>query len=358
MVMTVSDAGEKPAPAAAEVTEVAGTAAAEQLAAVAAEPAGEAQVSARPSRSKRWVTAFSVIAPMGALFWLLTHQDQLLAAFRACRRAEVGWTLLAIAAAAMTYVAAAASLKGSVTRRLPFGQLIAVQVAGILPNQVLPAGVGIAAVQARYLRRSGLPMADAVASTAVNATVGMIPHALVLVVLIAAGHAPLPRGAAEQMTSVLPLVAAGLGLMALLAAVVPAGRRLARTAARHIVSQRRLLTGAGSRSRFALLWGGSAAIPLLHAACLCAVMAALNARFDPLQVVVIYLVASAAAALIPSPGGFGSLDAALTALLTGAAGAATTTAIAAVLGYRLLTAWLPMAPSAAVCGVMIRARLL
>ncbi|WP_235486245.1 lysylphosphatidylglycerol synthase domain-containing protein, partial [Frankia sp. AvcI1] len=60
-----------------------------------------------------------------------------------------------------------------------------------------------------------------------------------------------------------------------------------------------------------------------------------------------------ASALVPSPGGFGSLDAALTAAII-AAGQSPAVALAAVLGYRLVTVWLPMAPSACVLALMVR----
>ena len=66
-----------------------------------------------------------------------------------------------------------------------------------------------------------------------------------------------------------------------------------------------------------------------------------------------YLVASGAAALLPTPGGLGSLDAALALALT-AAGAPGQTAISAVIGYRLLTGWLPMAPGLLVLGLLAR----
>jgi len=71
------------------------------------------------------------------------------------------------------------------------------------------------------------------------------------------------------------------------------------------------------------------------------------------HVVMAYLIASGAAALLPTPGGLGSLDAALAFALT-AAGAPGQTAISAVIGYRLLTGWLPMAPGLLVLGLLAR----
>jgi uncharacterized membrane protein YbhN (UPF0104 family) len=316
------------------------------------EPASSA--AKRSRRSKRIVTALSVVTPALGAIWLGTHRHDLVAAFDACKTADGEWLTVAIVAACLTYIAAAASMKGAVARHLPFGQLVAVQIAGILPNALIPAGMGVAAVQTRYLLRRGLSMAEAVASTAANATAGALPHAVVLVVLLVCGAVPLPDlGVPGQAGYLL----AALGVLLLAAAFVPKVRRMVRAGARRVVEQRALLAGSGSTSRAVLLWGGSLAIPMLHAATLCAIAAALHAPLGAGKIIPVYLVASALSAIIPSPGGFGGLDAALTALLT-SAGAPTTTAIAAVLGYRLLTSWLPMAPSAAMCGVLIRARVL
>lgn len=63
------------------------------------------------------------------------------------------------------------------------------------------------------------------------------------------------------------------------------------------------------------------------------------------------------AALVPSPGGFGALDVTLVAGLV-AVGAPTTTAVAAVLGFRLITVWVPMVPGALVFAVLLRRRVL
>jgi uncharacterized membrane protein YbhN (UPF0104 family) len=300
------------------------------------------------------MAVLSIVAPAVGAVWLGTHHEELRAAFQACKRADGEWLLVAVVAACATYFAAAASMKGAVTRKLPFGQLLAIQIAGILPNVLVPAGMGVAALQTRYLLRRGLTMAEAVASTAANATAGAIPHALMLIVLLFAGAVPVPHLAFGGSTRlfVVATVAA-----ALVAACVPKVRRPVVSVARRLVEHRDLLAGAGSTRRAALLWGGSIAIPMLHAATLCAIAAALHAPLGPGKIIVVYLVASALSAVIPSPGGFGGLDAALTALLTGA-GVPTATAIAAVLGYRLLTAWLPLAPSAAVCGVLIRTRVI
>jgi uncharacterized membrane protein YbhN (UPF0104 family) len=74
-------------------------------------------------------------------------------------------------------------------------------------------------------------------------------------------------------------------------------------------------------------------------------------------VVVAYLFASTAAGWLPTPAGLGSLDAALGLTLV-TAGASGVTATSAVLGYRLVTTWLPLIPGVVVLAVLVRRRVL
>ncbi|MGW5640135.1 lysylphosphatidylglycerol synthase domain-containing protein, partial [Streptomyces sp. NPDC003832] len=78
---------------------------------------------------------------------------------------------------------------------------------------------------------------------------------------------------------------------------------------------------------------------------------------SPPRVALLYLAASSAAALLPTPGGLGSLDAVLALALT-AAGAPATAAASAVIGYRLLTVWLPLLPGLLVLAALIRRKAL
>ncbi|WP_408954309.1 lysylphosphatidylglycerol synthase domain-containing protein [Kribbella solani] len=59
------------------------------------------------------------------------------------------------------------------------------------------------------------------------------------------------------------------------------------------------------------LWGGSLAFPLLQAAGLVAVGRALELPVPALHMALAYLAATVAVALVPTPGGIGSVEAAL-----------------------------------------------
>jgi uncharacterized membrane protein YbhN (UPF0104 family) len=63
------------------------------------------------------------------------------------------------------------------------------------------------------------------------------------------------------------------------------------------------------------------------------------------------------AAAVPTPGGIGSVDAALAlALIT--TGAPATVATAAVLAFRIITVWLPLLPGALMLGALVRWKVL
>jgi uncharacterized membrane protein YbhN (UPF0104 family) len=110
-------------------------------------------------------------------------------------------------------------------------------------------------------------------------------------------------------------------------------------------------------ARAAALWGGSLAFAALHATVVVAVAQALELPLPPAQVALAYLAASSAAVLLPTPGGIGSLDAAL-AMALRLAGAPGSAAASAVLGYRLLTVWLPLVPGLLALGVLARRKVL
>jgi undecaprenyl-diphosphatase len=93
----------------------------------------------------------------------------------------------------------------------------------------------------------------------------------------------------------------------------------------------------------AALFGGSAGVTAGYALALVAAAHAFGLSVGVASVVAVYLGGSAVAAVAPTPGGLGALEASLVAGLT-AAGAAAGPAVAAVLVFRLVTFWLPTLP--------------
>ncbi len=292
----------------------------------------------------------AVAAGVGAV--ALVHRAVIADGATSLRAADRGWLAVAVLAAAAVWLVGAVAQAGSVDVRLPRGQLLAVQVAGSCVNQVVPAGLGGLAVNLRFFRRQGLTTATALGAVALGAAVTVVTHVLLLVVLALAAPALLAR-----LADAAHLPHLGLRWLLLLVPLVLAAPLLTRVrwSERLRDDAARLARTARDPARAAQLWLGSASGPLLHGLALLAVLRALSVDVA-LMPVVVYLAASALSALVPSPGGVGALDVVLVAGLTGA-GLPASTAVAGVVGYRLVTVWLPLLPSALMLLVVVRRRI-
>ena len=257
------------------------------------------------------------------------------------REANWQWGIVALALSASTYVGATISLSGFVADRLRFFRTLLVQVAGSFITLVTPAAVGGAALNIRYLQRKKIPSAVAAASVGVAQVVAFVLH-IVLIVIFAAiagssakEHIQPPRWAW--------FVLAGLVVLALAVLAVPAGRRALRARVSPTLGQvlPRLLEVAQQPRKLALGIGGALLLSLSYILCLAACVVAFGRSVPLASIAVVYLTGSAIGSILPTPGGLGGVEAALTAGLT-AAGLPGAVAVSAVLLFRLLTFWLPV----------------
>ncbi len=88
--------------------------------------------------------------------------------------------------------------------------------------------------------------------------------------------------------------------------------------------------------------GGALLLTLSYILCLYVSVLAVGGRPPFAEVAVVYLTGSAIGSVVPTPGGLGAVEAALTAGLTAIAHVATPSALSAVLLFRLLSFWLPI----------------
>jgi undecaprenyl-diphosphatase len=100
---------------------------------------------------------------------------------------------------------------------------------------------------------------------------------------------------------------------------------------------------AASPVKLALLVGGSAMVTLAYIGGLAASVQAFGGGVGFAEIGAVYMAASAIAAVSPTPGGLGAIEAALVAGLTGV-GLSPGAAVSSVLTYRLATYWLPVVP--------------
>ncbi|HEY0541719.1 MAG TPA: lysylphosphatidylglycerol synthase transmembrane domain-containing protein [Actinoallomurus sp.] len=284
--------------------------------------------------------------------------------------ADAEWLVPAVLATGVMWIAGTVSLLGSVPVRPPLGRLLAVQFAASFANHLLPAGSGAIAVNVRFLQRHGISRGAAVGAVGLNSLATGITHLALLAGALAIapstlGRVPRPAGPLPHAGMGTALVIGALGTPAvLLVTVRPARRWLARRVTRVRAAMTKLAREMKELKvvlrhpgRGAALWLGSLVLPFLHALILFSVVRSLRVSIPIGTIILIYLGVSALAALIPSPGAIGGLDVALVAGLA-AAGATSAVAVGAVLGYRMITVWLPLLPAACTFAVLVRRRII
>jgi glycosyltransferase 2 family protein len=305
---------------------------------LAAVPGGEV-VPVRLERI-RFRSLVTVVASVAAAY-LLAGELARASLGHALRVADYRWGLVALALSALTYAAAALELSGFVSERLPFPRTMLAQLAGSFVTLVTPAAVGGAALNIRYLQRRKIPAPVAAASVGVSQLVAFVLHILLLVVSVAIA------GAADKSPFRPPtwsyFVLAGLVVVAGVVLALPAGRRLLRARVQPMLGQvlPRLLEVAQQPRKLAQGIGGALLLSLAYIFCLAACVQAFHGKAAIASIAVVYLTGAALGSIIPTPGGIGAVEAALTAGLV-AAGLHGTEAASSVLLFRLLTFWLPV----------------
>ncbi|MBV2356398.1 flippase-like domain-containing protein [Streptomyces sp. J2-1] len=302
--------------------------------------------------------ALCVVPLVLALWWVTNHRAVAREGVLRLASADPRWLAAALVFTCLTWVAASLVRQGALPDRVPPGLLLASQFAAGAANHALPAGLGAHAVTLRFLRARGVPLDRATASVGLYSLAKSVAKTLVLLAFLAASPAWRLLGdlVPDERFVVPALAAAGcvLALAATLLAFVRPLRRPANRLARSALSDAREVHR--RPARVLALWGGAAAMPLVQAGALVCVGSSLGLGLPWQHVVLAYLAAGTAGGAVPAPGGI-AVDAALIwTLIT--LGADPTPAAATVIGYRLLTDWLPLLPGALVLSALIRAKVL
>ena len=266
----------------------------------------------------------------------------------------VGWALLAALAMSAVLAGNAWNLLGASPLRLRFWPTFAVQLAASLVRVVSPAAVGAAAVNVQYLRRAGVGGAASVGTVSVAQSVQILLAVVLLPpVAVAAGMDALVLDG-EQVW-IAAAVVAGVVVLAALAVVVVRRSPLLEARLRVVLSEltTSLRTMARSPRRAAVSVAGAM---LISAGLIVAMWSSVHAFGGSIGVLTaagVLLVGTSAGNLLPVPGGIGSVDAALVAMLT-AAGTSLAVALPAVALFRLVTMWLLLPAGLVSFGVLRR----
>ncbi|MCV7252416.1 flippase-like domain-containing protein [Mycolicibacterium fluoranthenivorans] len=253
------------------------------------------------------------------------------------------WALLGLTVSALTYVGAAAALWACADGLVSFRNLSIMQVANTFAATTTPAGVGGLALSARFLQKAGLSSLRATAAVALQQTVQVIVHVLLLIMFTTLAGASANLSHFVPSTTVLYLAAGvALGLVGFFLAV-PKLRRWLSSSLRPKLKEvtEDLVELSREPKRLGLIVLGAAGTTLGAALALWASVEAFGGDTSFVTVTVVTMVGGTLASAAPTPGGVGAVEAALIGGLA-AFGVPTAIAVPSVLLYRVLTCWLPV----------------
>ena len=296
---------------------------------------------AEPARLNRFSTRTVLMAVVALVaVWTLLAQLDFQQVSTAVSQANVWWMLAALAFSVATYVGAGLTLVAFSPERLSLWRSTEVHLASAVVSLVAPAGVGGAAINLRFLNRKGVPTAVGVATVALVQVVQFVVTVVLLVVLAAM------TGQSTGLTLPSGWVLVAAGAVVVVAAVVltiPKARTWAWAKIEPTYRQvwPRLVWVMSNPMRLALGVGGALMLSLSYILSFSASLWAFGYTVPFAVLAITYLASNTVGSIVPSPGGIGPVELALTAGLV-AAGVPYGVALSTAIVYRLVTFWIPI----------------
>ena len=296
---------------------------------------------AEPARLNRFSTRTVLMAVVALVaVWTLLAQLDFQQVSAAVSQANIWWMLAALFFSVATYVGAGLTLVAFSPERLSLWRSTEVHLASAVVSLVAPAGVGGAAINLRFLNRKGVPTAVGVATVALVQVVQFVVTVVLLVVLAAM------TGQSTGLTLPSGWVLVAAGTVVVVAAVVltiPKARTWAWAKIEPTYRQvwPRLVWVMSNPVRLVLGVGGALMLTLSYILSFSASLWAFGYTVPFAVLAITYLASNTVGSIVPSPGGIGPVELALTAGLVAASvpyGVALSTAIV----YRLVTFWIPI----------------
>lgn len=289
----------------------------------------------------RWKTVVSVVALMLAAY-VIVGQLSSVNLVGALSRMSLWWFAVALAASAVTYVAAAASIEAFVPQRLSLLRTSLVQVAAGFVGVAMPSSVGYFALNARYLSRQRLDQASVAAAIALAQIANAATTIVVVISLALLTGSGLSPASILPGTDVLFGVAAAAAVLASLTALPQTRARLSRWVLPHVRQIiPRLAQAVAQPARLAASVAASIVLNAGYVVAFMSCLAAIGAHAALLPTAMVFLLGNFVGGAAPTPGGVGGVEAALAAGLA-TIGVPAREAIPAVVVFRFATFWLPI----------------
>jgi len=237
-----------------------------------------------------------------------------------------------------TYVGSAMALVAFSPERLSLWRTTLVQVAASIVGLVAPAGVGPAALNLRFLQKNRLDTPMAVATVALVQVSQFITTVLLLLSLALVTGS---TGALDGLPSgAVLLVVLGVVLVLTAALFVPRVRRWVLAKIMPTVRQiwPRLVWVIAQPGRLVAALVGNVIMTVGYIAAFGFTLLAFDQSLPVTSLSIVYLAGNTAGAMVPTPGGIGAVELALTSGLT-AAGVGSAVALATAFVFRLVTFW-------------------
>ncbi|QPL05471.1 MULTISPECIES: lysylphosphatidylglycerol synthase transmembrane domain-containing protein [Actinomyces] len=296
---------------------------------------------AEPARLTRFSTRTVIMAVVAlAALWTLLARMNLEQISEAVRQANAWWILAALIFSLATYVGAGLALVAFSPVRLGVLRSTEVHLASSVVSLVAPAGVGGAAINLRFLARKGVPTAIGVATVALVQVVQFAVTVLLLVLLAALTG----RSTGLTLPSGWIMLAAVVLVAAVAAALlIPRVRSFLWDKIEPTYRQvwPRVVWILSNPRRLALGVGGTLLLSLSYVLAFGASLWAFGYTLPFSVLAITYLASNTVGSVVPSPGGIGPVEIALTAGLV-ASGIPSGVALSAAIVYRLVTFWIPI----------------
>ena len=240
-----------------------------------------------------------------------------------------------------TFAGASIALNGAVRIHLNFVKTYMTQLAVAFTGLVAPAAVGNIALNTRYLQTSGLPPAVAGAGVGLAQVAQFCSYFVLLLISgVMAGTGP------RASFSPPPLLVAAIPVVVIVLLGLLAVPRIRTFVFSRIVppikaALPQVLAVFQTPAKLAQLLGGALLLDASFVAALVCATRAFGAETSIPATAVVYFAGAIIGSAVPTPGGLGGIEAAMSAGLI-AIGVDSGTAVSSVLLYRLATYWLPI----------------
>ncbi len=342
-----------------------------------------AAVRRRRLPARQWLVAEAILVVVALAAAAATDHDFAasvgdVARSAAARLRDAPWELtpVLLVLAGLHYAASAVALRTAAGLPLPLRQSFKVQLAAAAANRVTPAGLGAAAVNARYLMRNDRDSTQVISVLSALGLLGAVADAIVFALVIVVGSWFGMHGAAHELGALAHkltgpvagawnllgwsgVLATAVGLLSIAAGILTYRRRRpgaddpAATgfgAAKVIAFVRRLshdlrvqfagLLRAPARLAVLLFCSAATTLTLAVGFMLTAQFASHGTTIGAGGLVVAYMLGGMAGSVAPGPAGAGATEAALAGILI-SGGMPAAVAISSVVFYRLVTFWAP-----------------